>query len=68
LHNPRQTNCTYMIHTQACGHICYIKAEKCNSGGKGRIPLEARGHRSTLRLVRARHVAVYVERIKFALL
>jgi hypothetical protein len=46
---------------QAYAHICYIKE------GKGRIPLQDRGHRSTLRLRCDRHVAAYVKRIKFVL-
>ena len=36
------------------------------AGKRVRIPLQARGHRSTLRLTRARHVAAYVGRMKLA--
>ena len=36
------------------------------TGKPTKIPLQARGHRSILRLRRERHVAAYVERIKLA--
>jgi hypothetical protein len=55
---------THTQENQACTFIYDLKL-KNNELGKDRIP---RGHRLILRLRNERHVAAYVERIKFALL